>query len=111
VTTKGARHRYEGLHARNHCGESDLPRTGGSMWPEGWPTYSLPVAHQRQKSRVALTTSSPSRCAATTRLARGDTRGAASLPFIAADAWNPCQPLSHTASQARPRPQYPALAL
>ena len=48
----------DGLPARDHCGESD-PKRGGKGCPDPCPPLPSPVAHQRPKGGVALTTSTP----------------------------------------------------
>ena len=66
--------------------------------------FALPVAHKRQKWGRSHH-QHPSRAARRRAGRERNTRGIASLPFVAADAGNPCQPASNKAFQARPRPQ------
>ena len=64
-----------------------------------------PVAHQRQKSGGRSHHFLPLPVRRHDAPCEGDTRGVASLRFIAADAGNPCQTASNKAFRARPRPQ------
>ena len=58
-----------------------------------------------QKRGVAPSTSTPLVRRAVAPGGRGDTRGAASLRFVAWDAENPCYPSSHAAFRKSPEPQ------
>ena len=57
------------------------------------------------KKGGSLPPPAPLSCGAPLRRARGDTRGAASLSFSAADAGNPCCPASDAAFRGSPPPQ------
>ena len=93
------------LPARDHCGESDLPKRGGKG-PTPLPTpFPAPVAHQRRKRGGRSLHQHPSRTARRYAGREGDTRGAASLRFFARDAGNPCCPASGAAFREYPKPQ------
>ena len=90
---------------RDHCGESDLPARGAKGRHLGRHLCPPPWRTSGEKGGVALTTSTPLVRRAVAPSEGGDTRGAASLRFSAADAGNPCCPASGAAFQGRPPPQ------
>ena len=90
---------------RDHCGGSDLPARGGKGWPQALPPLPSPAPHQRRKRGGRSLHQHPSRAARCCVGRVGDTRGAASLRFSAADAGNPCCPASDAAFRGTPTPQ------
>ena len=78
---------------------------------KGLNNLPLPCGASAAETWGSLPPPAPLSCGALPRRARGDTRGAASLRFIATDAGNPCQPFSNKAFQARPQPQQRGLTL
>jgi hypothetical protein len=101
--------RLDGLPARDHCGESDLPVKGGkgvpSGFPPGLPPVPAPVAHQRPKGWGRSHHQHPSRAARRCAGRRAGARGAAPLRLSAPEAGNPCCPASGAMFRESLKPQ------
>ena len=84
--------------------ERPPPREGQRV-AEGLPPLTSPAPRQRRKRGGRSLHQHPSRAARRCAGREGDTRGTASLRFVARDGGNPCYPASLAEFRESPKPQ------